>query len=294
MIPVICGPTAVGKTSISMELFENSAYEAISADSMQIYRFMDIATAKPIHTELKKLKHHLIDKIDPDQDYSLGHFYRDALSMIENIFSRNKTPLIVGGTGLYIKTLLNGFFTGPPADKDLRESLNKREEQNKGVLHNELADIDPLSYKKLHPNDLKRIIRAIEVYKITGRTISELKSETKKTDYTFKIAGIIRDREDMARLIKTRIEKMFDQGFVDEVKMLLKKGYSPDLPSMQGLGYKECIAYLKGTLSFDEMSYLFIKNTKAFARRQIMLFKRIPGINWFHAEDRKGLRRFFR
>lgn len=283
---VILGPTAAGKTRLSLELAREVRGEIISADSMQIYRGMDIGTAKASLEKRRTIKHHLIDIVDPDQEFSVADFQKRVDRLIPQIIARGHLPMLVGGTGLYIKAVVEGFlFPEMESDPKLRKKLKQEaEEYGNQYLHNQLKEIDPELADKLHPNDLRRIIRGIEVYQQTGKTITYFKKKQaeKPSRYRALKIGLIRDREELYARINKRVDLMIEEGLVDEVKGLLKKGYDLSSTALQGLGYKEIIGYLKGEYDLNEAIRILKRNTRYFAKRQLTWFKRDPDIHWFN------------
>jgi tRNA dimethylallyltransferase len=276
---ILLGPTGVGKTRVAILLAKALKTEIISADSMQVYRHMDIGTAKPSQSELKEVPHHLINILSPNESFSAGLFRKRAIRIINELHSKGKIPLIVGGTGLYIKSLTRGLFEGPTADWSLRERLMEEERVfGKGHLYKYLSTVDPLSAKKINPNDIRRIIRALEVSLKEKKTMSELQSLTKPADYNFIKIGLLRERRELYRLIEQRIDNMMEKGLLQETEKLLRMDLHR-IP-MQALGYKEMGLYLKGLVSIDEAIRLLKKRTKMYAKRQITWFKKEPGINW--------------
>lgn len=294
-IPIICGPTASGKTSLSVELFSHKSAEIISADSMQIYKGMDIGTASPSVEEQKKIKHNLIDIVSPDEYFSVGDFYRNTENILNRLSDSNIQPVITGGTGLYIKSLMNGFFDAPKADNDIRAILEKQEADSPGSLYQELEKVDKEAFGRIYPADMKRIIRALEVFRLTGESISSLqRKNTRKLGYDFFAIGIIRDRDVLNRRINARVELMLSEGLLDEAIKLRENGYGPGLSSMQSLGYLACFDYLEKKIDYDTLRYRIKKETRDFAKRQIKLFRRINGIKWFFAEDKKNVALYLR
>jgi len=294
IIPVLCGPTAAGKTAAALALFGGQESVAISADSMQVYRTMDIATAKATPSEQALLKHEMIDCVDPEDIWSVGQYLREARGRIAEHLSAGKRVVIVGGTGLYLKALLHGLFDAPGRDAGLRMELLAREEANPGSLYQELSSLDPKTAARLHPQDTKRVVRALEVLKLTGETISHLQSAAaEQPPWTFRVAGLTLDRAELAERIEKRVDAMFADGLLDEVRMLLRRSCHEGMTSMQGLGYQECLDHLAGRISFDEARSSFIARTKALAQKQMMLFRSLQGLIWFHARDIEGLRRHF-
>ncbi|MDR2734597.1 MAG: tRNA (adenosine(37)-N6)-dimethylallyltransferase MiaA [Spirochaetota bacterium] len=293
-IPVLCGPTAAGKTAAALALFGGTdTYCAIAADSMQVYRCMDIATAKPTPGEQAVLRHEMIDCVHPEEHYSAGQYLREARERISHHLDNGKRVVIVGGTGLYIKALLQGLFEGPPQDRALRDTFMKREKQEPGILYRELSVNDPPSAARIHQQDIRRIVRALEVLALTGKSISYLQSKMQASPWTLRLAGLTLDRAELAERIERRIDAMFAAGLLDEVRMLRERGCHEGMVSMQGLGYRECLQYLEGRISLDEAKAVFLARTKSFAQKQIMLFRRIPGLVWFYAHDIEGLSRYF-
>jgi len=280
-IAIVGGPTAVGKTDIMIEVCEEIGAEIISMDSRQIYRYMDIGTAKPTPEQRKRVPHHMIDILDPDEYYNAFLYRKDSLKAVEAILKRGKIPVYVGGTGLYADALVRGIFEGVPADENIRKELRELERREPGILRKMLEEFDPEAATRIHPNDLKRTIRALEVYMKTGRRISELQKETKGDDRFF-IIVLTRERYDLYDRINRRVDRMVEMGLVDEVKRLLSMGYSKDLNSMKTIGYKEVIEYLEGKYDFEKMVHLIKRNTRHFARRQIIWFKRYENAIWYN------------
>ncbi|MBK3333029.1 tRNA (adenosine(37)-N6)-dimethylallyltransferase MiaA [Persephonella atlantica] len=277
---VITGTTATGKTELSIQLAKMIDGEIISADSMMVYRHMDIGTAKPTVEERQGIPHHLIDVVNPDEEFSAKDFLEIADRKIEEITQRGKIPIVVGGTWLYIHTLLYGLTDAPPSDWKLRENLYKRDKKE---LFSELENVDPLYASKIHPNDKKRVIRALEVYYLTGKPFSQyhLKHRFREKRYSF--AGFIleREKEEIMERIEKRVETMFEKGLVEETKKLLEMGYEKAVTSKQAIGYKELIPYIKGETDLLSAKRQIIKNTKDFAKRQIRTFRsKLKGKDW--------------
>ena len=293
-IPVLCGPTAVGKTAAALALFGGQESVVISADSMQVYRFMNIATAKATPAEQAILKHEMIDCVDPEDIWSVGQYLREAHARIAEHISKGKQVVIVGGTGLYLKALMHGLVDAPSRDAGLRMEFLAREERDPGVLYRSLSTLDPKSAERLHPQDIRRIVRALEVLTLTGCTISSLQSAgTEPPSWSFRVAGLTLDRAELAERIEKRVDAMFADGLLDEVRMLTQRSCHEGMASMQGLGYQECLDHLAGRITFDEARESFIARTKELAQKQMMLFRRMQGLVWFHARDIEGLRRHF-
>lgn len=282
-ILIIAGPTAVGKTDASILLARRLGAEIVSADSMQIYRGMDIGTAKPSAEERRLVYHHMIDIVAPDQPYSVGDYLRDARATIDGILSSGGVPIVVGGTGLYIRALTRGLFHGPPADLDLRERLLRREaEGESGTLYADLVKVDPEAAIKIHPNDLRRTVRALEVYYLRDRKLSEFQREHAFGDkpYRFTMLFLVRSRKELYPRIERRVDRMIEGGLEAEVRTLLDRGYPADLVSMQGLGYKQFIDHFLGRTSRDEAVALLKRDTKRYAKRQFTWFRREPDAVW--------------
>lgn len=277
----ILGPTAVGKSRVAVEIAKKINAEIISADSMQVYRGMDIGTAKLTLEERQDIPHHLIDIRNPDEEWTVSDFVREVKKLKREIVKRGKTPIIVGGTGLYLWALLEGFsFPIAPADKEIRKRLEK---QPLSTLYSRLSTLDPQAVEKIHPNDKKRIIRALEVFELTGVPITKLHRIQKKENREEKpvLIGLTLPRDQLYHRIEERVDKMIEKGLIEEVKGLLAKGYSKDLPSFQALGYKEVVEYLEGKQSKEQMIAELKKRTRHFARRQMTWFKRFKNVKWF-------------
>jgi tRNA dimethylallyltransferase len=285
---VLVGPTAVGKTDLSLHLAESFSCEIISADSMQIYRGMNIGTAKASKEERERIPHHLIDICNPDDSFSVTDFQQLAACHIQDISERANLPFIVGGTGLYVQSVAYGYqFSEGGADEEFREKFRTLGlEQGGEALLKQLKDIDPQSAERLHPNDHRRIIRALEVYHLTGQTMSEqLKNQKLASPYRLLIIGLNRDRKQLYERINARVDLMIEEGLIDEVRSLLDAGYSDHLTSMQGLGYKEIVSYLQGQLSLEEAIDMLKQSTRRFAKRQLSWFRRMKEIEWFDMTD---------
>ncbi len=288
---VLTGPTACDKTEIGFTVAQKIKGEIVSADSMLFYRGMDIGTAKPSPGMRELVPHHFIDIIDPWESYSVGRYVDDVESLIGDTDSKDRKFLIVGGSPLYIKGLVDGIFNGPAADWDIRRELEELAgEKGNQHVHNILQKIDPVKAVELHPNNLRRIIRAIEVYRITGQPISELQEQYKlaRKGYQLKIMCIAREREDIYWRINERVETMFDKGLVDEVRSLLNGPRNLSKQAKQALGYKEVIQYLNGGLTLDEVKEMVKQSTRRFAKRQMTWFRSFPDIQWLEADEYEG------
>ncbi|MBU0986390.1 MAG: tRNA (adenosine(37)-N6)-dimethylallyltransferase MiaA [Proteobacteria bacterium] len=286
-IIVICGPTASGKTAAAINLARAFRGEIIGADSMQIYRYMDIGTAKPTIDEQTRVPHHMIDIINPDEHFDAKTYAHMARAKIMELFSQGMNPFVVGGTGFYIKALVHGLFAARPSDPDLRERLH-READSLGTdfLHQRLSRVDPKTAQRIHPNDTYRIIRALETYELTGKRLSEHHHAHGFMDNRFKVLklGLLMDREQLYDRINRRVDDMITAGFVTEVQKLLNQGYAPDLKSMQSIGYRHLVDFIQGRHSWDETRHTLKRDTRRYAKRQLTWFKADPEINWYHPE----------
>jgi tRNA dimethylallyltransferase len=280
LVIIILGPTGVGKTGVSVKLATKLNTEIISADSMLIYKGMDIATAKPSEKERQAIRHHLVDIMEPDQEFSAGMFHQEAIAIINHLHRQGKIPLVVGGTGLYIKTLTLGLFQGPKADWSLRQQLVLLENQHgKGYLYGLLKMMDEQSAFAPNQEDIRRIIRALEVRIKTGKTMQQIQSETVAAPYTFIKIGLTRQRQELYRLINERVDSMIQSGLVEETDALLRYKH-PGQTAMQAIGYKEISQYLNGKLSFDEAVSLLKQRSRHYAKRQLTWFRKEPQIQW--------------
>lgn len=291
---VILGPTAVGKTALSVELAAAVDGEIISGDSMQFYRYMDIGTAKIRPEEMvsrsgKLIPHHLIDIINPDEPFSVADFQKAATELVLDINKRGKTAILAGGTGLYVSALIDGYTFGKNDGEDPEfRRLKKQQLEAEGgeALLKELAAIDPEAAARISPSDGKRIIRALEVYHLSGKTITE-QSAKQPPDWDIVLIGLTRERGQLYDRINQRVLIMLEDGFEEEVKNLLAMGYGRDLKPMQGLGYKQLCMYLAGEITYDEAVYLIQRDTRHFAKRQLTWWRRDCRVNWFDLTEVK-------
>ncbi len=291
-IIVICGPTGIGKTTFAIEFAMNFKGEIISADSMQVYRYMSIGTAKPTSEEQVCVPHHMIDIADPDEPFDAARYSRMTRQIIMDLHKKGVTPFVVGGTGLYIKTLVHGLFEPKSTDPNVRKRLREEADAFGTIfLHERLKKTDPDTAGRIHPNDTYRIIRALEVNEVTGRTISAHHHEHLFQDNPFRVLkiGLQMEREKLYDRINRRVDAMIDAGLVDEVKSLLEKGYSPDLKSMQSIGYRHMADFIKGDLSWDEASRTLKRDTRRYAKRQLTWFKADPEITWVNPENKNKI-----
>ncbi len=279
---VITGPTAAGKTALALELGARRDIEIISADSCQVYRYMDIGTAKASVTERARVVHHCIDIVDPDADFSVSDFARLAQQTIEDIHRRQRLPVVVGGTGLYIRALTQGLAPLPGADETLRQLWHAEEREKKGSLHTRLTLVDPQLAKGLHINDVTRIIRALEVHALTGRTMSSWQEEHHFSErpYNDIRVAVTCERTQLYQRIEERVGQMFEAGLLDETRMLLERGYSPKLKALRTIGYQECVAHLRSEMSFADAVTRIKRDTRRYAKRQLTWLRHEDEINW--------------
>jgi tRNA dimethylallyltransferase len=286
-IIVILGPTGVGKTDLSIQISKKFPVEIISADSRQLYKYLDIGTAKPPKSVLKTVPHHFINMLNPDEYYSAGKFCKDARQKIEEIFTRQKVPLVVGGAGLYVKALLDGFFEGELRNENIRKSLQKRlEREGSKPLYKDLLKIDKATAGKLHPNNGKQIIRALEVYLSTGELLSELqKKKMPAPDFQALKFGLVKERQKLYEDIDRRVDQMFADGLLAEVAAILEMEYDKTLNSLNTVGYKEVIQYIEGNIDYETCVELIKRNSRHYAKRQLTWFRPEEDIRWYKVED---------
>ncbi len=280
---VICGPTAVGKTGFAIEMARQFGGEIIGADSMQIYRRMDIGTAKPTARELKRVVHHMVDILNPDEDFDAVRYARLADGCIARLASEEKVPFVVGGTGLYIKALVYGLTAAAPAATRIRERLQgELAVSGAPAMHHRLQACDPASAVRIHPNDTYRILRALEVFELTGRSITRHYEDHgfAASRYDALYIGLALPRDELYERINRRVEIMVAEGFVDEVRTLLEEGYADDLKSMQSLGYRHMVDYLRGRIEWDAAVRAMKRDHRRYAKRQLTWFGAIPNMHW--------------
>jgi tRNA dimethylallyltransferase len=285
---VICGPTGIGKTTVGIQLAEKLGGEIISADSMQIYRYIDIGTAKPTADEQARVTHHMVDIVDPDEDFDAVRFAQMAREKVMQLHQKGVLPVVVGGTGLYIKALLQGLFQSNPVDPQIRERLSQEAAENgRTVLHDRLKQVDPDTAERLHPNDAYRIIRALETIESTGRSISEHHQDHGFADEPFDAlkVGLQMDRQKLYDRIDQRVDLMIDAGVLDEVRKLLGMGYTADLKAMQSIGYRHMAAFIEGSLPWDECIRTLKRDTRRFAKRQFTWFGADQQIQWYEPDQ---------
>lgn len=292
---VLLGPTCTGKTEIALELAENIG-EIISVDSMQVYKYMDIGTAKPLPAELNRVKHHLIDIIYPDNQFTAGEFKRESQKLIPEIIKRDKIPFLVGGTGLYFLSLIRGMVDIPKINPIIKEYLiEKHNKVGQERLYNILKRLDPIYANKIHQNDKQRTLRALEVIIGTKRKFSSfLEQQNIKDNFTYIIVGLTIDRNELYERIDRRVDKMIENGLVDEVKFLLSKGYRANSPGLKAIGYKEIIAYFNDVISLDEAINQIKKNTRNYAKRQFTWFKKMDNVVWFDYKEKEIIKSYIK
>lgn len=286
---ILLGPTAIGKTDLSISLAKKLNGEIISCDSMQIYKYMDIGSAKVTEEEMDGVPHYLVDCIDPEEEFTVADFKREAKKHIRDINSRGKIPIVTGGTGLYINSLVYDLnFTQVAPNEEFRKELEDlARDKGNSVIYDKLRQIDPESIDKISEKDTKRIIRALEIYEMTGKTMSEQNENFRKenTDYNLSMIGLNMDRQKLYDRINLRVDLMLENGLLDEVKGLMEMGYTSDLVSMKGIGYKEVISYLNGEMEYDEFVSFLKQKTRNYAKRQLTWFRRDERIKWVNVDE---------
>lgn len=291
---VLVGPTAIGKTDLSLTLARRFGCEIISVDSMQVYRFMDIGTAKASLAERAEIPHHLIDIVDPDESYDAACFAGDGLRAVRQIHARGKIPLLTGGTGLYLRALFEGIFPGVPVNESIRQQLKQRLlVEGASTLHEELNLYDRFSAVKIHPNDSHRLLRALEIFYVSGIPWSEHISRHKKqNDDLFANVlqiGLTTEREILYQRINSRCDIMLDSGLEEEVRNLLAMGYDKSLKSFGSIGYRHMINYIDGIWSWEETKRLLARDTRRYAKRQYTWFSNLQDLQWFDVDDQQNI-----
>jgi tRNA dimethylallyltransferase len=278
---VICGATATGKTSLAIEAARQLNTEVISADSQLVYRGLNVGTAKPTKEEMQGIVHHMIDVVEPDKSFSVSDYEAMASPILKRLLSEGKTPIICGGTGFYIQSLLFHYsYGGSKADSEIRKKYEDFAlKEGNEALYQKLKEVDEESAQKLHPNDVKRVIRALEIYQLTGKKKSDYKDEMLPS-VPYVAVAINFPREELYARIEKRVDRMFEEGLVDEVQGLLKNGISPQDQCMQAIGYKEVVECLKNGQNESTMRDIICKNTRHYAKRQITFFKKLPNLIW--------------
>ncbi|MBV1753271.1 MAG: tRNA (adenosine(37)-N6)-dimethylallyltransferase MiaA [Desulfarculus sp.] len=292
---VLAGPTAVGKTGLSLDLAKRFGAEIVGADSVQVYRGLDSGSAKPTPQEQAQAHHHLIDVAEPAENFSAARYARLAAEAIDDISARGKRSLVVGGTGLYIKALIFGLAPTPPVDQALRARLKEEwQEQGPQAMHQRLAGLDPDTAAKLHPNDRQRVLRALEVCLQTGAPMSRRQEAHgfAAPRYPHLMIGLERPREELNQRIEERARAMWNEGLLKEVEKLLAAGVPAEAPGLATLGYRQAMAFLRGEMQSEDALFDMIKKTKAYAKRQMTWFRGVRGLVWHHADDSLGIGRW--
>ena len=285
---VLLGPTAAGKSAVAVQVAKRFGTEILTADSRQVYRGMDIGTDKPSLEERQGIAHRLIDLVDPDEPYNTGRYRRDALEEIDRVIREGRLPFVVGGTGLYIRTLIRGICEAPAADEDIRRELMALvAAQGRDALYAELVRVDPVTASRLHPNDESKVIRALEVFRLAGCSLASLQAQHQLQAEAFPtlLIGLQRPKESLYRRIEARIDWQLTHGMVEETRALLARGYSRALGSMKGLGYRHLAAQFAGEYDAVEMERRFKQDTRQFAKRQMTWFRKEPGIVWLMLDE---------
>jgi tRNA dimethylallyltransferase len=291
---VLLGPTAVGKSRIAMHVAKHLDTDVLAADSRQVYRGMDIGTDKPTAEERQEVPHRLIDVVDPNETFNAGWYRRGAMVEIERLYCAGRLPFVVGGTGLYIRTLVRGLCPAPQADPHVRADLKKlRDESGRDGLYAELMRVDPETAARLHPNDESKVMRAVEVYRLSGRPLSIVQAEHgfHEAPFSTLLIGLERTKETLYRRIEERIDWQLIHGMVEETRSLLSQGYGRELGSMKGLGYRQVGAYLANECDYAEMVRRFKRDTRRFAKRQMTWFRSEPGVEWLPVEENEPYER---
>jgi tRNA dimethylallyltransferase len=287
---IICGPTGVGKTEVAIEVAERLGGEVISADSRQVYRYLNIGTAKPTPEQREKIPHHLIDIVDPNEQFTAADYGNLARETIREVFEGGKTPIVSGGTGLYLRALTEGLFYGPPADPEIRGQFERvADEKGEAALYQQLLQVDPEAAERIHPHDRKRIVRALEVFQICGKPLSLLQREGEypPKEYQFIKVGLTQRREELYKKIEKRVDKMIKEGLLGEVRALIERGYDGELVPLKTVGYKEMFEHLEEKYSLKRAIELVKRNTRRYAKRQLTWFRKDKEIHWFEIETPK-------
>ena len=289
-IVIVLGPTAVGKTELALAVAQRVNAEIVNADSQQVYRYLDIGTGKPSKPERERVRHHLIDVVNPDEDFNAARYRQLAAASIDEIHKRGAKVLVSGGTGLYLKALTGGLFSGPSQDTELRANLEREIAQiGLAALYDRLIATDPGANTKIHPNDRQRIIRALEVYQRTGRPLSEWQNEHRFQEEAFQVLkiGLARARAELYDLINRRSESMIRAGLLDEVRGLMERGYELDLKPLRSVGYRQMGEVIEGIKGLPEAMAEMKQETRRLAKRQLTWFRSDPEIRWFHPEKQE-------
>ena len=290
---VLVGPTAIGKSRIAIDVAQALGTEILTADSTQVYRGMNIGTDTPSEEDRQRVPHRLIDLVEPDEPFNAGEFRRRALREISRLYEKGLLPLVVGGTGLYVRALLHGLWAGPPSDRILRRKLEEEARVRGGEsMYQELGRVDPATARRLHPRDTVKVLRALEVYRQTGAPLSKAHEEHRERATPFRalVLGLTMERAILYQRIDHRVDLELAKGLVDETRTLLAKGYSRDLVSMKSLGYRQMAGYLEGEYSFDEAVRRLKRDTRHFAKRQMTWFRKEPGLTWVEVQPDESVR----
>jgi tRNA dimethylallyltransferase len=290
-VPVLVGPTASGKTECAVRAAEFARCEVVSADSRQVYRFMDIGTAKPTADEQRRVRHHCIDVVDPGEPFNAGRYAELSRSAVRDILARGAVPLVVGGSGLYVRALVDGLIEGDFRDEAVRARLNQEAaEQGTEAMHRRLGEEDPEAAERIHPNDLKRIVRALEILLVSGVPMTRLhRAGVPRPDFDPVFFGLRWDKNALAGRIETRVDRMIAGGLADEVRRLFASGVRPEANAMQSVGYREMIECLDGRIGIEEAADRIKRNTRRFAKRQMTWFRGEPRIRWIDIADPEDL-----
>lgn len=280
---VIVGPTCSGKSTLALNLAEKISSEIISADSRQLFKYLNIGTAKPSKQQLNQIKHHLVDFLEPNELFNAGMFIEYAEKIINYLIDTNKIPIVAGGSGLYIKSLIDGIINTVDTNEELRKNLlEKKRKFGNEYLYEELKKVDGISAKKMLPQNWKRVIRALEVYYLSGKPIwQHFQEQNQKSDHTYIQFGLEWDRNVLYRRIENRVDWMIQNGLVDEIRLILEKGFSKEINALNTVGYKEIISYLENEISLERAIELIKRNTRRYAKRQLTWFKKDIRIKWF-------------
>lgn len=282
--PLLClvGPTGVGKSEVALAFADRVGADIVCADSRQVYRGLDIGTAKPSAADRRRVPHHMLDLVEPDEPFSAGRYQREAAVCLDALHGRGARPLVVVGTGLYLRALVWGLCPGPQADARVRDQWLAREREVPGVLYRRLTEIDPIAAAAIHPNDLSKILRAVEVHALTGVPLSALQTGHgfRSPRYPVVMVGLRRRRDDLCRRIDARVDAMVADGLIDEVEGLVRRGMSEDLPAMRAVGYRQLVGALAGRCAVDEAIRLIKRDTRRYAKRQMTWFGAVPDIRW--------------
>ena len=290
---VLVGPTAIGKSRIAIEVAQALGTEILTADSTQVYRGMNVGTDTPSEEDRQRVPHRLIDLVEPDEPFNVGEFRRLALREISRLYEKSLLPLVVGGTGLYVRALLNGLWAGPPSDRTLRRELEEEARARGGdSMYQELGRVDPATARHVHPRDTVKVLRALEVYRQTGVPLSKAHEERRERATPFRalVLGLTMERAVLYQRIEHRVDVELAKGLVDETRALLAKGYSRDLVSMKSLGYRQMAGYLEGECSFDEAVRRLKRDTRHFAKRQMTWFRKESGLTWVEVQAEESVR----